>query len=359
MFIKNCSLSTIYFGLILCSVSINGMYKGVQITEPYTAGDTIQYPRLGAGSSIVLAERLPDINQQYPYGLDSAIAAGFISYAPTSYNTSVYNKAVASHHLIDSLLTNPIQVLEKNNSLKKKFCSLITSQQNNQMVEQYEKVCPIFFLTECASPCPIGRKENPHLRATFEKRVSALLVEKIETNATKTIEYVIFASGSLFSELIVVLQTLIQKPNANINVHLIDSSNCHNCSSSMCLSKMERDQFMKLLQYTFPNATLSSSMYSSTHDYLQNNINITSIDVVSAADFMDTIGWSRRSHRDYVALCLAALKKNPLASNLWLDRGNEEHSVVLTTISSEKLNDNSVEIASEHTIFGYVTDEQL
>jgi len=241
-------------------------------------------------------------------------------------------------------------------------------------IQKYEQKCPFFYLGECTADdcCIFTRKCNPYLRAAYETKTSSLLLEKIQAHQDKIIHTVHFGCGGALSDLVIITKTLVQQPNAKLHIHLIDGNNnsyitmqdyfnktheikadqsfewndCYiahlkkiapNEVKDMSDTQIKRQiivsnlfdeikyqQFIRWLQYTFPNATLSLSIHSTQENYLEyvQKNNIPYADIVTAADIQDEISMMRASVKNYAILCQKILQLNPDSSNIWLMNDN-------------------------------------
>ena len=96
----------------------------------------------------------------------------------------------------------------------------------DSLIKKFLKKDPLFFFDECSltkkSRCKFSRYNFPHIRRSFENTV----VQRLEENFIlgKEIKYVSFASGDLFSDLVIMTKFLTNRSNAQVSVHLIDRS---------------------------------------------------------------------------------------------------------------------------------------
>lgn len=83
------------------------------------------------------------------------------------------------------------------------------------------------MLGECTKEslghCVLSRTFQPNYRETFENQVVKAILAKAST--TKHVQYVGFASGGMFQDLVILAKALSKKPNAKITIHLIDHKN--------------------------------------------------------------------------------------------------------------------------------------
>jgi len=148
---------------------------------------------------------------------------------------------------VDTLITNPIRSINTNNTIFTVFIKELnkpqkttqldlTTQTNNykSLIQKYERICPLFLLTECISEegntehnnnCLLSRTYQPRYRELFENHASRLLIEKLHTSPTNTATYTSFGCGGTFQDLIIITKALIEQPKARLNIHLIDGNN--------------------------------------------------------------------------------------------------------------------------------------
>jgi hypothetical protein len=282
------------------------------------------------------------------------------------------------------------------NDFKNKPFTQKALQETNALISTFEKKWPLFLLGECTAegwgPCILSRSYQPKNRDTFEQEVVSSLLQKMSN--TKPVEYVGFATGGMFQDLVILVKALAQKPNGKINIHLIDKkftgfayskmvieqsteihehksidfssptnmdtlknyakthwgaknetdSNIEKLLKMECIGQEKKcQQMLSYLKKTFPHAQLSLSVYGSAQDYcMATKKTQTYADVISAADMEDEISLVQQSNVHYAALCTKMLKKNPTADNIWLAKNPQKGTAKILKISLSKTQ-NSIE----------------
>lgn len=97
------------------------------------------------------------------------------------------------------------------------------------LIEACNDICPFWLFNECiGADCCLSRiNKNLELvsnhRDTFENMVKTELVKIIDTvNTGRPVYYVGFASGAIFSDFVLLVKTLKERPHASIVVTLVD-----------------------------------------------------------------------------------------------------------------------------------------
>ena len=316
---------------------------------------------------------------------------------------------IASPRLIDSLLNDPGQTIKSIYATRNEFTEQakqegLDKEKNvtkllaslGSLSQQYEQKCPIFFLGECTDandwfPCVFTRSLNPFYRKRFEEKVSQSLIEKITSNQIPgPINYTSFGCGGALPEMVILTKVLAQKPDACLNIHLIEGNNICYVSAVDHLNILreitpnqqlftfddktidnyiqivkEKDgitdhddndikvqlaencfevhkkykQMITWLTQTFPHAKLSLFVHEFTDSYLDylDKHNLSHADVVAAADIQDEMSYLRGGPKNYVKLCAKTLEKNKLASNAWLSKNGCENVAIcsLSLLASE------------------------
>ncbi|MFH1832324.1 MAG: hypothetical protein ABH827_06010 [bacterium] len=245
-----------------------------------------------------------------------------------------------------------------------------------EITRKCETDCPIFLLEECRreefSSCVFSRKDDPIFRQKFEDKVVEALVEKINNNPDRSIQYVSFGPGGCFQDLVIIAKALAQNPKAKISIHLIDPSfepyiayrklqetshiifpnratdftkkihllikhakktgfDTNGLSDAeiekrllnLLLMNEERTrQFIKFLKKEYPQAQLLLYIHQNTKDYLEyiKKEHIKQADVLAAADIQDEMSLFNKSILHYCSLCSAVFKKNPNSNGFLLGR---------------------------------------
>lgn len=315
-----------------------------------------------------------------------------ISSSQQSSNTLASSGTQKLFPPIDDLLSNPQKALDQSIMSIKKYDAISKDKKTledmnkcknigefygilTSMAQEIEKENSIMFLTECqGKKCVLTRSVNPHLRETFEEIVSNNLVNAVETGDEKAQkQYVTFASGYLFNDLIILAKTLSKKPEAHVAVHFIDplyfiyEQFCPEVQrtplekihfsdlqkqfepamikkypeKSDALFYMHRrfDEFTSYLNSQFPLAVITAYVYSHSQDYLNcvTSKAIPPADVIAAADNQDfntpfPID-STDFLYDYANLCLTTREHNPNSRNTFL---SDEDGPTLKEFVSQK-----------------------
>lgn len=395
---------------------------GMQIMVPYKPSFTAKYPTLthigksllasaGACTLAIEARSFFD-NLSMRDDLNALCALGLGVFG-VSY---LYHKKYTTRSLVDSLLTNPIEVSDNHGEIMTNFEREIEENQKrkqdsekflmifNNAVKKYEKESPIFFLGECTGtnsglPCIFSRKLNPHFRETFENIVSSRLIQCIDVSADP-ISYTSFGCGDALQDMVVLAGVLAQKPNATLNINLIDvqhrwfifaneyfkapkkitkesacfdfkrfdgdfinavkaeanddKKDCNTIKTELIAGylKIERryKQFITWLQYTFPQAKISLCIHDSANSYIDyiKQHNLAYPDVISAADIQDEISGLKEGPRSYVKLTLQVLENKPNSSNVWLAKEfiKNENTPIYVNGVKQVLSDEKVSIWS-------------
>lgn len=263
--------------------------------------------------------------------------------------------------------------------------------QMNELIIKFEKKFPLLFVLECAragdNPCPLARETRPKYREHFEKELSTALKQKITCCSKKAAVYTSFASGNLLPELLILIKTLTQFPDAEIALHCIDL--CYKeylsiralgapnpCEVTLktnslpfflrnkkailenarkhlpdCQNKTDFEieiklgyrflanehlckQLLTCINKLFPQAKVSIFLYETARDYLAcyKKQLVPAPDVISTIDIWDTASVETNAPNDYAKLCLELLQKNPVLKNFWLESYKEE-DVCMQTFS--------------------------
>lgn len=350
---------------------------------------------------------------------------------------------------VDALLSDPLTILN-NIQVVSALCTYDPKVRNaftitdptearaklQNKVTKYEKKHPLFLINECPyrpgdETCPSARKNNPHIRSSFEKKISNELVKKAGLNSPLFLaSYVGFGSGSAFSDFVILAQTLRKQPRAHLHIHLIDpeygvfirsnnllaiddlsplvkNPNIINGSQQIGLStenslfsclalkhvlftqaalltsgkkcynpntimksflsaylpiEAQHKQFTHHLKTAFAEAQLKFFIHDSYLSYLSyiEQKQLPVADVIAASDIDSEKDRDNGSVSEYGGLCLAILHtQNPLLYNGMLEVRNNVPK--RTFVSLEKINDDSIPVASESgdIVYGYLNEESL
>ncbi len=391
--------------------------NSMQVTQPYTPGMCAQYPtttKIGTSLAVAGVAAALTVGSQKEVSSDS-LKASLVVAIPVFCGSYLYQKILHKPNILDVLLTNPQSALDqiyqtrelfKNEALSqgldKEMDTTILTQKTRNLVEKYEQKCPLLFVGECTtSYCVFTRSNNPHLRAAYETKVSALLLEKIQLNQGRVVHSAHFACGGALSDLVIVTKTLAQKPDAHVHIHLIDGNhtsyvacqdffgNSHEIKDdqssadnnriqeyidhlkttapnevkdksdeqlkkqlieSNLIDAIKYQQLIKWLHYTFPGANISLSIHSIKDNYISyiEKNNIPYADVVTTADIQDGMSLLRYSPYNYAQLCAKILQHNPSSRNIWLGHNNKD-AVGLFTISLEDNGNKTKQMTFEDT----------
>lgn len=293
--------------------------------------------------------------------------------------------------LLDMLLTHPKKALDWGYAVRHKCGQEAknmpeTTQNTKMLLDKYTKKQPLFWLGECVKEglgtCLLSRDYEPHYRQQYESRVVTSLHDKI-SSVERPVQYVSFGSGGMFQDHVILTKTLAEKPNAQLDVHLIDlkyttyvmcrdwlnnkrSVNPHiDTDPTPAIEKFKKlvrddkavtapmsdeeaartlmnvcsnhevpvQQSLRWLAKTFPNARLKLHLHDtadSYHQYIERE-NIQNPDVIASADIEDEMG-----SLYYVQLCVRALQKNPHADNIWLTKNAHPGIASLARIKLEE-----------------------
>lgn len=278
-----------------------------------------------------------------------------------------FQATFADKQLLDLILHDPVQALleiskvrsQANNQLELAAQCLSPHKFYNkffQIMQRYEKVNPIFFVGECDTgedgfPCSFSRLEYPAFRYYFENSVISALVQKLEVIKDRSVQYTGFGVGGCFQELVIMVNTLKAKPDANLSFHLIEldfapyvdyldfvgkcrliGQNTPTNFFEVGMTKktlarcllFERmfHQIIGFLKRVFPLANISLFLYKNGNDYAryieQNEIMYA--DVISAIDIQDERSDFKNGLCEYYYLCAKVLRLNPTSKNFVLHK---------------------------------------
>lgn len=265
-----------------------------------------------------------------------------ILWAQTACNSSQENISLKK-----SILDNPLTALEKAHATKNAFIkkvffngvarkeSINTHDMLND-IQNFEQECPFFLLDECSEPqhCYLSRSFDESFRTTFEDTVSKSLIQAMQARSNKQGHYLVFASGYLFQDLIILSKTLAQIPDATLTIHLIDTEyapSLEECTYEnhfdeaittyyVPILKALFKQFTTTLQTMFPQATILLYVYGDHESYLYTTKKklYHYPDVVTAADLPS----SHRVTTDYHTVLRTVLQNNPDSKNFSLNAIN-------------------------------------
>ncbi len=264
------------------------------------------------------------------------------------------------------------------------------------LIKKYEQTCPLFFLNECTKEignialndnCLLSRIYKPHIRQTFEKHASKLLLKKLQTSPTTNTVYTSFGCGGAFQDLIIITKALIKQPEALLTIHLIDGNNTsyvtavnflnhsreitidhefnfgfrlaeyeqyarnkelhdpeiqamsnHELAQQLTLGCIDKEtqykQLLSWLMQQFPSSHISLYLHDDIVnycDFIKNN-NLTHADVLTAADIEDDESRLKGGSLYYSILCAKTLIEKPASVNAWLRKVNN-NSVGISTAS--------------------------
>jgi hypothetical protein len=335
---------------------------------------------------------------------------------------------------IDFLIEKPkeslmlLQKIKRNFIQKTKDCHWDTLDNVTHIINEYktyinyyQNKIPIFLLSECTQSfcsqgtiyqCPLSRICFPQFRQAYEEEAAYYLTKQIEAiSLSRPIQYASFASGNLFSDLIIAAKALKQYPNAKITFNFIDHkySLYADISKSLkrsypitaksnfqvspfqvydlirrlrkkekenptqvpltntdiekrirfdCLQlEMPAKQFIQYLSYAFPQARLDARLHKSVKHYFKylNQKKVSYPDVITTVDIQGRNDCEEKSIDDYHTLCGTSLLYNPLSKNTWLaDKADDEPAACLIEIKLDKIQRKPLseinEIHLHHTI---------
>jgi hypothetical protein len=365
------------------------------ITKPYTPGFMAKHPYISKTTQTGAAAALAYVAARFIQTEPSISPVVIGAIAATGACIVARN---SKPRLIDALLTNPLIALNHIYKVKETVAKKLdkdSEQLDSQaqltlyknLIAQYAKESPLFLLGECRKEeekiCTLSRAYQPEYRKLYEDAVVTSLLEKL--NKQQAVNYTSFGSGAAFQDMVILTKTLCQKPNATMQIHLVDTKHAtyvaaqnylgnkqhqitteQNTNITEILDELvqfvrenggataedsdldikdwaEQDiasneshaqQFIKYLQTTFPGATLSLHLHSSTPDYvkyLDANTNVMNYpDVLTAADIEDEESKDNNAGGAYLYLCKKTLEQNRHSYNVYLNKCST--GVNLTTI---------------------------
>ena len=287
----------------------------------------------------------------------------------------LFRSLIKEKSLLDKLLTDPVSALDHNYTLAKKLEAETIPAKKDVLRAQYAKQEPLFLLDECTKQgcrnCVLSRTYEPKFREVFESRVVSSLCQQLSLHE-RPIEYVGFASGGMFQDHVILTKTLAKRPDARINIHLIDikyityiackdllkdTREVHpdiNTDPTRVIRQLRQyaransddakeinnkelaprlinvckwhesrgQQSIAWLRKTFPCALLKLHLHNTTDSYYKyiDRTKTNNPDVIATADIEDELSITQLSIKDYLKLCVLALKRNPMVQNTWLTR---------------------------------------
>lgn len=249
--------------------------------------------------------------------------------------------------LKDELLNNALLVLDRGHEVKYQFIKdvFIAASVRKEIVNPavmlekiaiFEQTCPYFLLDECSEVqhCYLSRGFDASFRNSFENKISQSLIQSIRSNPTQSTHYLVFGSGYLFTDLVVLTKTLQEEPTANLTINLVDTE--YQPCLAATPSAMQFDeavityyvpilraifkQFTNCLQSMFPEAILTVHFYGDHETFINaaTSGKATYPDVFAAADLPS----SHRILLEYQTLIRTILERKPKAKNYFLNAAN-------------------------------------
>jgi len=241
-------------------------------------------------------------------------------------------------------------------------------QQLPKMVAEHKEQAPLFPLAESFFHLSaLNRVKNPALRHIFETRAADSLSKAFYEHTDELVSFTSFGSGHCFSTLMILTKALMNKPDAHLHIHIIDSlytlpvktrkflhigqqvsvdfniqdyiehilplkyDNAplsKNSAYSIVKPEYTVSALLSQLCQQFPQAQLSLFMHSSTYNYLWylKDHHLPHAHVITAADIKDydSFGYDAESEGDYRLLCRVTLFRNPSSTNIWLDHNGRK-----------------------------------
>ncbi len=209
------------------------------ITEPYTPSFIQRHTLLTKAAGLFCAGALVYIGAQCSHTNTDPFPTPLLLMGTGAALATATIVHTSQHHLLDLLLTNPLQALNKIYAVERKFKEGILADHPNmesydliqqtglfkQYIEKYTRRYPILFLGECTAygceACVFSRAYNQKYRASFETVVSSECLKKIGT-ANNPLIYTSFGCGGAFQDLVILTKVLTQMPTAQVTVHLLD-----------------------------------------------------------------------------------------------------------------------------------------
>ncbi|MFA6066038.1 MAG: hypothetical protein WC707_02535 [Candidatus Babeliaceae bacterium] len=256
------------------------------------------------------------------------------------------------------LLEDPQGLLAEMKQIRKNFSAEMSKYgadfnetTHRQVVQDFEKECTFFLLTECAAEsCLLRRSNNPRYRAAFEDRVANALSDKLSNDTL--IRCLSYGSGGLLSDFRILSKALSKKPCAQLKIDLIDTLfkpellgavHEEEFSHNPRIGTLFIEQFTRQLKNNFSQAAISVSVHSSIVNYCNQyakTMRREAPDMIFAADIDSDSGYN-----DYNKLCFNMLRIKPHAYNLLLSKkASDKASLDTLSISNGKLSVHSEEI---------------
>lgn len=312
---------------------------------------------------------------------------GFLTkYSPLSH---VFKSGTwGAFYFLNDLMCNPLKALQYHAKfgtqwgkiVQEQFADNLNTLRVDEIASKLYKIandfhvqCPTFSLGECSpedfGACALSRTYRPEYREAFEQKAVTALLDKLSHSNAIPIEYVSFGCGGGFQDLVILTKTLAAKPNALINIHLIDIKhewytgcrdvidNSHevyqdrtvdlltningaiqkirtvgglrNLDDNESKKQLIVDfifneirfiQFITYLKRTFPLSQIHLYVHSTAKSYLEYlaTHSISYPDVITGADIQDEISAAQRSLEDYIQLCIETRLKKPESKNVLL-----------------------------------------
>lgn len=409
----------------------NAFGMEVEDVQPYKPSLTNQYPRtfnlltssaMGLSSFLAAYCGQDYISRICPESI-SPSKIPFLIGAAGLLGTYMW-KSTRPPHLLDTILCNPLKALNYIYKIHGQFCSegkksgLDThpdEEKFDALLQKFEKKCPLLFLGECTKEswgaCLLSRTYQQRYRNEFEKKVTNALIKKSNLHTDRAIQYVSFASGGGFQDLVILAKTLAQKPNAKIIIHLIDlkhtiykaacdllnddqeiqkdklfdynsisenfivnarqrgnmkgsDEEIYNFLKDTCSEIREKNiQFISWLQKMFPKAHLSLYIHDNVKNYLihRESHDLSLPDVIATADIQDEMSLMYNSTNHYILdLCLPLLQKDYEIKNYWLLKNNDQEKVkIVSYYLDEKKNSEKQTTEDETPMDVYIKSRNI
>ncbi len=324
--------------------------------------------------------------------------------------------------LLDMLLTDPEAALDRAHAVGDKCAkegerTAESPERTKNLINKFTQQYPIFLLGECTKEdwghCLLSRRYESKYRQEFESRVVRSLRNKAQL-LERPVQYVGFGCGGIFQDHVILTKMLAQKPDAQLDVHLIDIKHipyikyrdlldgmrsidpqapADPTSVMANLKRIVREdravpatmgdeeltraivntcesieaparQSIAWLSKTFPHARLRLHIHDSMEGYYQHieRANIQSPDVIATADIQDEMSRRQSSTNDYAELCIRALQKNADADNIWLAKDAANTGAILMDIKIQeapKSEKYDIKLKDASIVPAYITSQPI
>jgi hypothetical protein len=321
------------------------------------------------------------------------------------YRRSIGRAQVTQIQLLKGLLSDPARTLEVVTAWESHYTKTdrtrfdasgnlsyaATIESARTLRTSFEPKCPLFLMAECVTEgrriCKLGRAYCPNYRAVFGAAASGDLVSAIDRMHPVPVQYVGYASGGNYQDLVILTRALTQRPNAQLVIHLVDLSNRYSVqlrdaigvSRAVSLTEgidtlhentraaiesivaadgnpgirfvkqfargVERNearhvQFLMFLKRAFPTAHITLHMHDIAESYLAlvKASRFPHPDVITLADaenFASRDNTQMPASYAYAQLCLVTLTHSPASTNVCLAKKDVKGNANLVRLALE------------------------